>query len=90
LQEAEELHLDAKGKTIHIVKKNSPFICLLDEAKLPRMRAGKRALLMTEQFVLSQFCRHGTAMNGHKWLVGLRAEVMNRPSDQLFSSTGLT
>src|SRR5204863_9583669 len=84
LQHAQDLRLHAESELADLVEKNRSHVGKLELSELPRRRAGKRALLMSEQFILDERLRNRRAVDRDERPVAARGELMDRAREQLF------
>ena len=84
-EEPQQFDLNRGVNLPDFVQKQRPALGLLDPPDPPLVRAGERSLLVPEQLALDQFPRQTGAVHRHQRLPRPRAELMNRPRDQLFA-----
>ena len=77
--------LERQRKIADLVEKQRPAMRQLELARLSRVGARKRALLVAEQLGLEQVLGNRRAVDRDKRAVGARAERVQRPREQLLS-----
>ena len=87
LQDAQQLHLRGEVDVANLVEEQRPAVGELEAAFLPRLGAGKRALLVAEQLRFDQaFGQRGTAHFDER-LLRAQGAVVNGVRDQLLAGT---
>ncbi len=81
LQHAQQLDLDRQTKIANFIQEQRAFRRLFEETNPGTDGAGKRPLLVAEQFCLNQRLRDGTAGDGNKGSVGALAQIVNCMGD---------
>ena len=71
-QHSEQLRLKRKGHRGDLVEKQDAAACPFGVAKVTLVRAGKRALFMSENFALEEFRGDRRTIHGHERIVGSR------------------
>src|SRR6478736_2487859 len=89
LQHAEQLGLQTERDIADLVEKQRAVIRHLEAPDLLRDGAGECPLLVSEQLALEQIERDGRAIDLDERPAAPRAEVVNRPRNQLFAGAGL-
>ena len=89
-EEPQQFDLNRGVNFPDFVQKQRPALGLLDPPDPPLVRAGERSPLVPEQLALDQFPRQTGAMHCHQRLPRPRAELMNRPGDQLLAGAAFS
>src|SRR5580704_11212322 len=90
LQSAQQLWLHVQADVSNFIQKESSAIGQLESACLLHEGARERAPFMSKKFALHEARRYGRAIQGNETTSTTRTEVMNRPCDEFFASTGFT
>ena len=77
LQRAEHLGLRGEIHVADLVEEERAAVGLLEEAALPRLRAGERAALVAEELALDELARDGRAVHLDERRVVARAEAVD-------------
>ncbi len=89
-QHAQELGLGCRGHLADLIQQERAFLGQLKAPGATLHGAGKCALLMPEDFAFDQRFRNGRAVDGYKWLVFTRAQIVNRARHHFFAGTALS
>src|ERR1044071_4691617 len=90
LQHAQDFRLHAESELADLVEKNRYHVGELELSELARRRAGERALLVSEEFILDQRLWNRRAVDRHERAVAPRRELMNRAREQFFPRARLS
>jgi len=86
----QDFGLCQSGHVADFVEKYGSSICLLQFSRLTGLRSRERALFKSKQFAFEQRIRNRSAVHANDWLIGTKAQSMNRSRHQLFSRASLT
>src|SRR5216110_3234944 len=89
LLRAQKLHVRQQRKIDDLIKEESTATGKLELPLFALMGAGERALLVAEQLRFNQRVRDGATIDRDKWLIAPPAQLMDRPSHELFAGAGL-
>ena len=89
LQRAQDLRLQRQRQVADFVEEQRAAVRELELARLPRRRAGERALLVTEELGLEQRLGNRGAVDGDERSVGARAQHVQRAREQLLARAAL-
>ena len=84
-ERAQDLGLQRQRHVANFVEKQRPVVRQLEASGLARIRAGKRALFVAEQFGFEQSLGNGGAVDGDKRAVGSGAERVQCARVQLLA-----
>src|SRR5205085_3113460 len=90
LERAEHLRLRHEIHVADLVEEERAAVRLLEEAAALALRAGERALLVTEELALDELARDRRAVHLHERLLLARAEPVDRPRDELLAGAALS
>ena len=89
LQRPQEHHLRLRGQLADLVEEERALVGQLEAADPPPRRAGEGALLVAEQLAGDDAGGEGGAVDGDEQPLPARAELVDRPRDQLLARAGL-
>ena len=89
LEHAQELGLERRRDVADLVEEERAAVRQLEAADLLRDRPGEGALLVAEQLALQQVERDGRAVELDEGAPAARAELVDRPRDQLLAGARL-
>src|SRR5688572_6040166 len=84
LQEPQQLRLQRQGKIANFIQEQRAALRRANQSGVFRVRSGKRALAMTEQHALDEFCGTRGAVERNKVLMAAPAQTMDSMRDQFF------
>ena len=90
LQHAQQLGLNARRDLGDLVEEQRAGVRQLEAARAPIDRAGERAALVAEDFVLEQRFRNRRAVDRDERMLASPAELMDRLGDELLAGAGLS
>src|SRR5438445_13631325 len=86
LQDTEQLGLERRWNIAHLIQEESAFVSHFEPTDFLCDSARKSALLMTKELAFQQIQRNGSAIQFHIRASAPRADVVNRPRNEFFSS----
>ena len=89
LQHAKELGLNRQRKVRDLVEEEAASLRELEVPVLPLTRAGERPLFVAEQLGLDQRLRNPATVERDEGSCASKAQLVNRPRDELLSRAGL-
>ncbi|MBA7711270.1 hypothetical protein ES703_120226 [subsurface metagenome] len=85
LQNPQKPHLGLKLKLAHFIKEYGSAVSPFETSSFAGNRSGKSTFFMTEQLAIHEVLGNSSAVDGDKWAVFARREVMNGSGDNLFA-----
>src|SRR5581483_4520345 len=89
VQHATPLEVKLRRDVADFVEKQASLVRQLEASDPAREGAGKRAFFVAEQFAFQESQRNRRAVDFDEGLVPPRAEIMERPREELFARAGL-
>ena len=87
LQQAQQLDLDVEGHAFDFIEKQGAAVGEFELADAAFLRAGKGALLVTEQLAFHHRFRQGAGVDGHEWAVAPAGQVVQGARHHFLAST---